>query len=287
MRRRGDRPRDRATAPALIDRGRQPSAEASHLGRPGCIHPQLRRVRSSPDPARVLEETISTGRAYIAERRQVRNAVCVQRTVFLRLYFLDHHIALTNPKEVNKALDEIKISFVVTSKGISETFLNGISVEKKIRKMRISENVSQVSALKDVRVAMVAQQRKMGKEKGVVMDGRDIGTVVFPNAELKLFMKADILIRAFRRQRELLEKDRLIDLDEVIDNILLRDKIDTTRAESPLRQAEDAFVIDTTHIAIDEQVDEVVREADETTTGPASFIAVDPDGNPILVDQHV
>ena len=101
----------------------------------------------------------------------------------------------------------------------------------------------------------------MGREKGVVLDGRDIGTVVFPNAELKLFMTADILVRAFRRQKELMQKDQLVDLDEVVDNILQRDKIDTTRAESPLKQASDALVIDTTHITIDEQVDEVVRLA--------------------------
>jgi CMP/dCMP kinase len=99
----------------------------------------------------------------------------------------------------------------------------------------------------------------MGKEKGVVMDGRDIGTVVFPQAELKLFMTADILVRAFRRQKELLLRGQLIDLDDVIDNIIQRDKIDTTRVESPLRQAPDAIVIDTTHITIDEQVDEVIR----------------------------
>ena len=127
--------------------------------------------------------------------------------------------------------------------------------------MRISERVSEVSAIKDVRVAMVEQQRKMGKEKGVVMDGRDIGTVVFPNAELKLFMSADLLVRAFRRQKELLEKDRMVDLDDVISNIVQRDEIDTTRIESPLRQAEDAILIDTTHITLDEQVDEVVRLA--------------------------
>ena len=127
--------------------------------------------------------------------------------------------------------------------------------------MRISSRVSEVSAIKDVRVAMVEQQRKMGKEKGVVMDGRDIGTVVFPNAELKLFMSADLLVRAFRRQKELLEKDRMVDLDDVISNIVQRDEIDTTRIESPLRQAEDAILIDTTHITLDEQVDEVVRLA--------------------------
>lgn len=177
------------------------------------------------------------------------------------LYFLDHHVALTNPKEVTRALSNINISFVVNSKHVTETFLNGLNVEKAIRKMNVSEFVSQVSTIKEVRHAMVEQQRKFGKEKGVVMDGRDIGTVVFPQAELKLFMNAEMLVRAFRRQRELLEKDQLVDLDEVIDNIIQRDKIDTTRAESPLRQADDAVVIDTTHITIDEQVDEVVRMA--------------------------
>lgn len=177
------------------------------------------------------------------------------------LFFLDHHVALTNPKEVSKALHQIQISFKVNSKNISETYLNGLNVERQIRNMRVSENVSQVSTIKDVRMALVENQRRMGKEKGVVMDGRDIGTVVFPQAELKLFMTAEVLIRAFRRQRELLNRDQLVDLDEVIDNLIQRDKIDTARTESPLRQAEDALVIDTTHISIDEQVDEVIRMA--------------------------
>lgn len=177
------------------------------------------------------------------------------------LYFLEHHIALTNPKEIVKALDEIKISFIINSKGISETFLNGISVEKKIRKMRISENVSQVSVLKEVRNAMVAQQRKMGKEKAVVMDGRDIGTVVFPSAELKLFLSADILTRAFRRQKELLEREDMVDMDAIIANLNQRDQIDSTRKESPLVKAQDAIILDTTHVTIDEQVDEVIRLA--------------------------
>src|SRR5690349_14483380 len=159
------------------------------------------------------------------------------------LYFLDNHVSITNPKEIVRALSNINISFVVNSKHVSETFLNGLNVEKAIRRMRVSEFVSQVSTLKEVRHAMVEQQRKLGKERGVVMDGRDIGTVVFPQAELKLFMTADILVRAFRRQRELLERDHLIDLDEVIDNILQRDQIDTTRKESPLRQADDAVLI--------------------------------------------
>ena len=184
------------------------------------------------------------------------------------LFFLDHHVSLTNPKEVSKALQQIQITFKVNSKNASETFLNGLNVEKQIRNMRISENVSQVSTLKDVRLALVDQQRRMGKEKGVVMDGRDIGTVVFPSAELKLFMTADILVRAFRRQKELLNRGQLVDLDEVIDNLLQRDKIDTGRKESPLTQASDAVVIDTTHISIDEQVDEVIRMALSQTVNP-------------------
>jgi CMP/dCMP kinase len=177
------------------------------------------------------------------------------------LYFLNKHVALTNPKEVDRALHEIRISFVVNSKGNSEAFLNGINVEKEIRKMRISENVSQVSAIRAVRVAMVEQQRRMGKDCGVVMDGRDIGTVVFPQAELKIFLTADILVRAFRRQKELLERDDLVDIDTIIENLQQRDSIDSNRAESPLRKAEDAIGIDTTHITIDEQVDEVIRLA--------------------------
>lgn len=177
------------------------------------------------------------------------------------LYFLDHHVALTNPREVTKALQEIKISFQVNAHGLTETFLNGLIVEKKIRKMRIAENVSQVSAIKEVRSAMVDLQRKMGREKGIVMDGRDIGTVVFPTADLKLFLTADVLVRAFRRQKELLEKEDLVDLDTVIANLKKRDEIDSNRAESPLLMAPDATLIDTTHITVDEQVEEVVRLA--------------------------
>lgn len=177
------------------------------------------------------------------------------------LYFLDHHVALTNPKEIARALQQINIGFKINSKNVSETYLNGLNVENDIRKMKISENVSQISAIKDVRTFLVDQQRRMGKEKGIVMDGRDIGTVVFPSADLKVFMTADILVRAFRRQKELLQRNNMVDLDEVIDNLIQRDKIDTTRKESPLIQAKDALVLDTTHITIDEQVDEVVRLA--------------------------
>ncbi len=177
------------------------------------------------------------------------------------LYFLDHHISLTNPKEIQLALDEIKISFKVNAKGKTETFLNNLNVEKEIRDMRVSEFVSQVSTLAVVRHAMVDQQRRMGKERSIVMDGRDIGTVVFPEAELKVFLTADILVRAFRRQKELLDRDEMIDIDTIVGNLLKRDEIDSTRQESPLRKAAGATEIDTTAITIDEEVDEVVRLA--------------------------
>lgn len=177
------------------------------------------------------------------------------------LYFLEHHVALSNPREVDKALTQIKLNFRVTKEGVSETVLNGLSVEREIREMRVSENVSQVSTLAAVRHALVDQQRRMSKERAVVMDGRDIGTVVFPDAELKLFMKADMLVRAFRRQRELLLHDEMVDIDTIVENLRSRDQIDSTRTESPLRKAADAIEIDTTHITIWEQVDEVVRLA--------------------------
>ena len=176
-------------------------------------------------------------------------------------YFLEHLVAFTNPKEVAKALAAITLSFHVNSKGTSELFLNGVNVEKPIRKMRVSENVSPVSAIKEVREAMVTQQRKFGKTKGIVMDGRDIGSVVFPEAELKIFLTADILVRAFRRQRELLEREEMVDVDSIIENLKNRDQIDSTRKESPLVKAPNAESIDTTHITIDEQVDEVIRLA--------------------------
>ncbi|MBI3220786.1 MAG: (d)CMP kinase [Bacteroidetes bacterium] len=177
------------------------------------------------------------------------------------LYFLDHLVSFTNPKEIDKALQDIKLSFVVNLKGVTEIFLNGINVEKAIRKMRISENVSQVSTIKVVREAMVALQRKMGKDKGIVMDGRDIGTVVFPEAELKVFLTADLMVRAFRRQKELLEKEDLVPIDTIVENLRSRDLIDSTRKESPLVKAADATEMDTTHVTIEEQVDEVVRMA--------------------------
>jgi CMP/dCMP kinase len=177
------------------------------------------------------------------------------------LYFLDYHVSLTNPKEIDKALDAIHITFRNNAKGTSEAYLNNHNIESEIRDMRIAENVSEVSAIAAVRHAMVSQQRKLGKERGIVMDGRDIGTVVFPQADLKLFLTADINVRAYRRQQELLERDELFDLEDVIANLQKRDHLDSTRKESPLRQADNALLLDTSHITIEEEVDEVVRLA--------------------------
>jgi CMP/dCMP kinase len=180
------------------------------------------------------------------------------------LYFLQNHISLTNQKEIEEALANIQITFRRHGEnGRNDTYLNGLNVEDEIRKMYVSEKVSDVSAVPTVRHALVAQQQRMGKTKGIVMDGRDIGTVVFPQAELKIFMTADPLIRAQRRQLELIEKGELIGLEEISENLKTRDYIDTHRAESPLRQAEDAVYIDNSMMTLDEQVELVVRLADE------------------------
>jgi cytidylate kinase len=180
------------------------------------------------------------------------------------LFFIQNHITITNPKEVEQALKNVQITFRRQGElGQNHTYLNGLNVEDEIRKMYVSERVSEVSAIAEVRHELVAQQQRMGKLKGIVMDGRDIGTVVFPQAELKIFMTADPLIRAQRRQRELLDKGELIDLQEIANNLKMRDHIDTTRTESPLRQAVDAVYIDNSMMTLDEQVELVVRLADE------------------------
>jgi cytidylate kinase len=178
------------------------------------------------------------------------------------VYFIDNYINITDPKQVNKALESIELEFERDPDGQDcDIFLNGINVATRIREMQVSEQVSQVSAISQVREKMVVQQRKMGKRKGVVMDGRDIGTVVFPDAELKIFMKADLNVRAARRQAELLERGHLVNLDEIKQNLVHRDKIDTTRKVSPLKQSDDAYVIDTTHMTFSEQVEEIINLA--------------------------
>jgi cytidylate kinase len=137
----------------------------------------------------------------------------------------------------------------------NETFLNGENVENKIRGMEVSENVSLISSVKEVRAKMVELQREMSKEMGVVLDGRDIGTVVFPNANIKIFMTADPNVRAHRRFDELAAKGELISFNEIKENILKRDELDTTRAESPLKKADDAVVLDNSYISPEEQME--------------------------------
>lgn len=152
-----------------------------------------------------------------------------------------------------KAIDDIHIGFCRNTAGKVETFLNGKSVEKEIRGMDVSNHVSQIAALGFVRKAMVRQQQEMGKEKGVVLDGRDIGSVVFPDAELKVFVTASVEVRAKRRLDELVAKGENTTLEEVKKNIQMRDYIDSTRVESPLRKVDDAVVLDNSNMSIEEQ----------------------------------
>ncbi len=175
------------------------------------------------------------------------------------LFFIKHKVDLSNDRDVESALTQIDISFeynIKTSK--NETFLNGRNVENEIRQMEVSNMVSPVSEISRVRKKLVDQQRRLGNGKGVVMDGRDIGTVVFPNADLKIYMTADLKVRALRRQKELLEKDTVVDLKKVIENLEGRDVIDSSRADSPLIKASDAYEIDTSNLTFDEQVGQIL-----------------------------
>ncbi|MBD8487935.1 (d)CMP kinase [Echinicola sp. CAU 1574] len=180
------------------------------------------------------------------------------------LHFLNRFTVLTNPKDVDRALKSLEISFHKNEEtGLQETYLNGLNVERKIRTMQVSEKVSEVSKIKEVRRELVSQQQRLGKHKGVVMDGRDIGTVVFPSAELKVFMTADLKIRAERRQQELLEKGEMVELEKIIHNLSERDRIDSSRAESPLKKAEDAVEIDTSLLDFEDQVCEITHLAQQ------------------------
>ena len=155
---------------------------------------------------------------------------------------------------LRRQMDQIMITFVINpEKGRPDTYLNGECVEDRIRTMEGSKHVSQVAALGFVREAMVDLQRLMGEAKGVIMDGRDIGTVVFPDAELKVFVTASAEIRAQRRYDELKAKGEACDYDEILQNVLERDRLDSTRKISPLRKADDAIVLDNSHMTIEEQ----------------------------------
>ena len=156
--------------------------------------------------------------------------------------------------DLKEMLPQVNVSFKLNATtGLPETYLNGEMVERDIRGMEVSSHVSPIAAIPFVREARVAQQKAMGNEKGVVMDGRDIGTVVFPDAELKIFVTASPEVRAKRRYDELQAKGQPADYDDILKNVQQRDYIDTHREVSPLRQAEDAIVLDNSHMTIEEQ----------------------------------
>lgn len=170
------------------------------------------------------------------------------------LYFLRNNIDLNNCNQITEALENIHLNFHSRDYETHIT-LNDEEVSDEIRLMPVSESVSAVSAIHDVRVEMVKQQQRMGKSKNIVMDGRDIGTVVFPDAQIKIFMTADPKIRAERRYKELAPKNPDITLEDVFENLAHRDYQDTTRKESPLVRADDAIILDNTDLTPDEQLE--------------------------------
>jgi cytidylate kinase len=173
----------------------------------------------------------------------------------ITLYFLRNHINWLDTDQVNNALSAITLAFKFNNKTQqSEIYLNEENVEYVIRDLVIAEKVSDVAAIKEVRTFAVAQQQRMGAQKGIVMDGRDIGTTVFPNAELKIFMTADIVTRVERRYKEMFAKNPNITIEEVKNNLEMRDYIDSHREVSPLYKAADAIELDNTLLSIDEQL---------------------------------
>ncbi|MBF1487206.1 MAG: (d)CMP kinase [Prevotella pallens] len=181
------------------------------------------------------------------------------------LYALQHKLFLKdgeiNIPELETAMPNINISFKLNKEtGHPDTYLNNENVENKIRTMEVSSHVSSIAAIPFVREALVAQQQKMGKDKGIVMDGRDIGTVVFPNAELKIFVTASPEVRAQRRYDELMEKGMEADYNEILENVKRRDYIDSHRDVSPLRKADDAIELDNSNISIEEQKQWLIKQ---------------------------
>lgn len=176
------------------------------------------------------------------------------------LYFIRNHVDMTDTEAVKDALQHIELNFHSRDYQ-SHITLNGEEVSEEIRQMPVSENVSEVAANKFVRKDMVKQQQRMGKSKNIVMDGRDIGTTVFPDAQVKFFMTADPKIRAERRFKELQSKgDTTTTMEDVFENIAHRDFLDTTRVESPLTRAEDAVILDNTEITEQEQLDFAIEQ---------------------------
>ena len=186
----------------------------------------------------------------------------------ITLYCLRNHINYSDVKSIETALKNINLEFIYNEQtGNSDIFLNNENVEAMIRDMLVSENVSEVAAIKQVRTFSVTQQRKIGKHKGIVMDGRDIGTTVFPKAELKIFMTADTAVRVERRFKEMYAANKNIAIEEVRKNLELRDYIDSNRKISPLRKADDAILLDNSNMSMKDQFKIALHLAQEKING--------------------
>ncbi|MEO5673619.1 MAG: (d)CMP kinase [Chitinophagales bacterium] len=218
-----------------------------------------------------IDGLASSGKSTIA--RQIAAALhyrYIDSGAFYRavtLYLLNHHVDWTNDAELRKSLKEIDISFSDAG-GKPEIFLNGKGVEKEIREIRISESVSDVSKLQTVRNFISGRLREYGINKSIVMDGRDIGTVVFPDAELKIYLTADQDIRSERRFSEMKKEGSEVTMDRVYQNLAGRDLTDTTRETAPLRKAPDAVVLDNTHLSLHDQFEVVLQLAREKIDWP-------------------
>lgn len=213
----------------------------------------------------------STGKSTLAKQlAKALNYVYVDTGAMYRavtLFAIQQKIITENSFAIQKLIDklpEISLTFHFNPDlGFAEMYLNNINVEKEIRSMEVSKFVSKIAAVSEVRSKLVQQQQLYGTEKGVVMDGRDIGTVVFPDAELKIFMTASTEIRAKRRFLELQEKGHEVTYDEVLKNVQERDEIDTTRKDSPLVKADDAIVIDNSELTKEQQFEQILNLAQQ------------------------
>lgn len=216
-----------------------------------------------------IDGTSSTGKSSIAKKLAAAigytyiDTGAMYRAVTLlalrhNVFSADNRI---DEEKLRTILEDATIHFQPNTRdNHSDTYLNGENVEKEIRNMEVSSHVSPIAALPFVRQKLVSQQQEMGKNGGVVMDGRDIGTVVFPQAELKIFMTASPEIRAQRRFKELQEKGMPASYEEILQNVQERDYIDSHRSASPLRQAEDAFLLDNSHLSFDEEMEILLKE---------------------------